>query len=178
MARQRRGGTAAGVRPRRVELRSTFPAVLGLGVAPNNSRRSLRSLCSDTFGGSVHEAREYARRPPSFRSSAPHRSPTPGTTHHDARHRTLCSSSTPPLCLQRRSPATPLPRHKDRRQRDETHLGDPRGSGGRTRGSGRHGVCDVGRRRLARRPGSVVRRGAGRLQLEQPALARRARGSG
>ena len=88
------GGARCGLPLGRSTLRSDCPAVLGLGVAPNNSRRSLRSLCSDTFGESVDEAREYARRPQALRSSAPHRSPTPGTAHRDARHCTLYESMT------------------------------------------------------------------------------------
>ena len=88
------GGTRGGLPLGRLTLRVNFPAELGLGVAPNNSRRSLRSLCSDTFGGSVHEAREYARRPQALRSSAPHRSPAPSTAHRDARRRPLCSMRT------------------------------------------------------------------------------------
>jgi len=75
-----RGGLPLG----RSALRCDCPAVLGLGVAPNNSLRSLRSLRSNTFGESDHEGREYARRPQALRSSASHRSPAPGTGRREA----------------------------------------------------------------------------------------------
>jgi len=41
----------------RSALRADSAAMLGLGVAPNNSLRSLRALRSDTFGESEVDAR-------------------------------------------------------------------------------------------------------------------------
>ena len=78
------GGTRRGLPLGRLTLRVNFPAVLDLGVASPNSLRSLRSLRSDSRDESDDEAREYARRPQALRSSAPHRSPTPGTAHREA----------------------------------------------------------------------------------------------
>ncbi len=63
------GGTRQGLMVERSTLRSDFAAVLGPGVAPHNSLRSLRSLRSDNCGESAHEAR-CARRP---QSSSPRR---------------------------------------------------------------------------------------------------------
>jgi hypothetical protein len=70
----------------RSSLRDDCAAVLGAGVAPPNSLRSLRSLRSDSRGESVHEAR-CARRPRPLRSSPFHRSPrqphpAPGAGSH------------------------------------------------------------------------------------------------
>ena len=47
------------------------------GVAPQNSLHSLRSLRSDSCGESVHEAREYARRPQGCVPRRRRRSPVP-----------------------------------------------------------------------------------------------------
>jgi hypothetical protein len=53
-------------------------------VAPRNSLRSLRSLCSDNRGESDHEARA-ARVPTALlRFSPPHKSPPPGTARRAA----------------------------------------------------------------------------------------------
>ena len=78
---QSRAPLGAGVRNAGPSLRSGCPVLLSAGVAPNNSLRSLRSLHSNTFGESVHEAREYARRPHHLRCSAAHTHPgaQPGT---------------------------------------------------------------------------------------------------
>ncbi len=88
------GGARGGLPLGRLTLRVYFAAVLGFGVASPNSLRSLRSLRSDSRDESDHEAREYARRPRTLRSSPPHRSPTPGTAHRNAKHRSLCSANT------------------------------------------------------------------------------------
>ena len=67
----------------RSSLRDDCAAVLGTGVAPPNSLRSLRSLRSDSRGESVHEARSRAPTP-ALRSSPRPREPPPRTAHHEA----------------------------------------------------------------------------------------------
>ena len=64
------------------------------GVAPQNSRRSLRSLRSDSCGESVHDARTACAPTPKLRSSPPPKSPLTGTPCRDGQHRGAHATNT------------------------------------------------------------------------------------
>ena len=80
------------------------------GVAPRNSLRSLRSLCSNSRGESV--SRSAPRAPtPALRSSPPHNAPPPGTA---------CRVD----LLRIRGTNSPAPQQRGVRAGGEAHQGD------------------------------------------------------
>jgi hypothetical protein len=61
-----------------------LPCDARAGVAPRNSLRSLRSLCSNNRGESEDEARAARAPTPALHFSPPHKSPPPGAAHRAA----------------------------------------------------------------------------------------------